>query len=141
MHYLIITGSRTFPNLHDTGYLFLSQQIFDYWSLTVKREPLTVVHGDCPTGPDAWAKHIAGAVAPQYKKPIYEERFPADWKTHGKAAGPIRNENMIRIISQEYPSMVSVYGMALRYRDSRGTSHAISMFEKYSVNYTLHQRY
>lgn len=49
---------------------------------------VTIVHGDCPTGADAAARRWAvdrGAV---------EERHPADWKRHGKAAGPIRNQEM-----------------------------------------------
>lgn len=35
-------------------------------------------------GGEAWAK----------KRGIPIKRFPADWKTHGRAAGPIRNRQM-----------------------------------------------
>jgi hypothetical protein len=47
-----------------------------------------VVSGACPTGADAcgeeWAK----------RNSIPVKRFPAQWKTDGKAAGPIRNRRM-----------------------------------------------
>lgn len=52
--------------------------------------PITVVHGDCPAGADLfaslWARKVAG---------IDEEAHPADWDTHGRAAGPIRNQQMV----------------------------------------------
>lgn len=48
-----------------------------------------VIHGDCKTGADRlaglWARHMM----------IEERPFPADWKTHRNAAGPIRNQKML----------------------------------------------
>lgn len=50
---------------------------------------LLMVNGDCPTGADAIAKEL------------WEERggkvelHPADWNKHGKAAGPLRNQQMV----------------------------------------------
>lgn len=41
------------------------------------------------TGADYCAAHWAA------KAGIPVETYPADWKTHGKAAGPIRNQQMI----------------------------------------------
>ncbi len=49
-----------------------------------------IIHGDCPTGAD----HIADAIWRQIGQ-LAPEKFPADWKKHGKAAGPIRNQQMI----------------------------------------------
>jgi len=50
---------------------------------------VTIVHGACPTGADAiaddWA--IGNFLVP--------ERHPADWAKHGRAAGPIRNREMV----------------------------------------------
>lgn len=52
-------------------------------------EPITIVHGACPSGADRmaddWAR-IAG-------RPI--ERYPAQWDSLGKAAGFIRNGEMV----------------------------------------------
>lgn len=48
-----------------------------------------IVHGDA-TGTDALAKRWAWAVE------VKEEAHPADWRKHGRAAGPIRNEEMLK---------------------------------------------
>lgn len=50
---------------------------------------LEVVSGGCPAGIDAEAKRLAV----EYHSVTYRE-FPADWDTHGRAAGPIRNREM-----------------------------------------------
>jgi hypothetical protein len=41
------------------------------------------------TGADQLARHYA------WRKGIEFWNYPADWKAHGKAAGPIRNQRMI----------------------------------------------
>lgn len=50
---------------------------------------LVIVHGGCPTGADAivdrWAR----------RRDYEPEVYPADWAKYGKAAGPIRNEEMV----------------------------------------------
>jgi hypothetical protein len=47
-----------------------------------------IITGGCPTGAD----HFAELHATLYGIPL--KVFPADWKTHGRAAGPIRNRQM-----------------------------------------------
>lgn len=51
--------------------------------------PAVVIHGGA-RGADSlagrWARETHGVV---------EETFPADWDKHGKAAGPIRNQQML----------------------------------------------
>ncbi|TGR82317.1 DUF2493 domain-containing protein [Mesorhizobium sp. M2D.F.Ca.ET.223.01.1.1] len=53
------------------------------------KRPFIVIHGACRTGADeladSWAVH-------NY---IPVDEFPADWTTHGKAAGPKRNQRML----------------------------------------------
>lgn len=53
------------------------------------RKPFTALIGGGARGADAgaatWAWHVGVPI----------EQFPADWETHGKAAGPIRNQRMI----------------------------------------------
>lgn len=50
--------------------------------------PVTIVHG-AARGADSLAGRIADRIG-------YEvETYPADWKAHGKAAGPIRNRQML----------------------------------------------
>lgn len=62
---------------------------FDYERLNSLRDSITeVISGACPSGVDretsTWAR----------TQGIPVRQFPADWATHGKAAGPIRNRAM-----------------------------------------------
>lgn len=47
-----------------------------------------IVSGKCPTGADLAGEEYAEF----YDIPV--KAFPADWKKHGRAAGPIRNREM-----------------------------------------------
>ena len=51
------------------------------------------------------------------------DRFPADWKTHGVAAGPMRNQQMVE----------SGIDMALEFPGGRGTSDMRSRLRKAGV--------
>jgi hypothetical protein len=51
-------------------------------------EDAAIIHG-AARGADS----LAGELAQARGLVVYE--FPADWKTHGRAAGPIRNRQMI----------------------------------------------
>lgn len=61
------------------------------WGEVIKQgNRLVLVHGACPTGVDA--------VVNWWGETCYDvtvRKFPADWKTYGKAAGPRRNQQMI----------------------------------------------
>lgn len=50
---------------------------------------ISIIQGDCPTGAD----HLARMWA--ISRNCHFDSFPANWKAHGKAAGPIRNQQMI----------------------------------------------
>ena len=49
-----------------------------------------VVSGACPHGVDAQGEWLAHQIG------LPVTRFPADWKSHGKRAGPLRNAEMAR---------------------------------------------
>ena len=49
----------------------------------------TIVHGDHWRGVDVMAKSVAAELG------LPQEPHPADWHKHGKAAGPIRNQEMV----------------------------------------------
>lgn len=51
-------------------------------------KPTLIIQGGA-FGADACASEWA------YKRDVLERQFPADWKKHGRAAGPIRNQQMI----------------------------------------------
>lgn len=48
-----------------------------------------IVHGACPKGADNIADMIAAYAGFEL------ERYPAEWKTFGRAAGHIRNQKMV----------------------------------------------
>lgn len=56
-----------------------------------RTDEIVIVHGACPTGADA----IAAEEAKLHGFTI--EPHPADWAKHGKAAGPIRNGEMVKL--------------------------------------------
>jgi hypothetical protein len=82
---------------------------------------LTVVHGACPTGADA----IADRVASQWGGGMTVERHPADWGTHGKAAGFIRNKGMVDLGADVV--------LAFQKNKSRGTQHTIDLARKAGI--------
>ena len=77
---LIIAGSRSF-----TDYEFLRSHCD---LIIAGRHPIEIVNGGCGKGVDA----VAHQWAINNHYPL--RMFFADWNTHGKAAGPIRNKEM-----------------------------------------------
>lgn len=83
---VLVTGSRDWP---DQAAVWTA--LTEAWRDA--GQPLLVVHGACPTGADvmaqAWAdEHKVGGVE--------VERHPADWSRGGRAAGPLRNLEMVQ---------------------------------------------
>lgn len=83
---ILITGSRHWSD-HDLVRDNLATAVF-------QNVPAVIVHGACPSGADA----IAAWWVRQHRLiGLTEERHPADWKTHGHSAGPIRNRHMVSL--------------------------------------------
>lgn len=111
MYRLLITGSRNWDN----------------WD--VIREALSVVHAEhgtnvilvhgCARGADT----MCAAVAQQYEWTI--EEHPADWDKHGRAAGPIRNAQMVALGAD---LCIGFLGVA-----SKGTRHCLAQAEKAGI--------
>lgn len=84
MRRVLVTGGRNWNNT-DTIWCALDRELEEL----TDEEELVVIHGGCPTGADEladqWAEDSGVAV----------NVFPADWDTYGKAAGPIRNQQMV----------------------------------------------
>lgn len=85
---IIVTGSRDWPEPAVVYEAIMDELPRMPWAV---REPVTVVHGGCPTGADA----AAAAWVRSADWGVDEEVFAADWAAHGRAAGPKRNQRMI----------------------------------------------
>jgi len=57
--------------------------------------PTVLGVGDCPTGVDSFVRHWVNRLDSDGRKPVFTV-YKADWEKFGKAAGPIRNGDMIR---------------------------------------------
>lgn len=81
MKRVLICGGRNFDDLS-----VMSAVMMGFW-----REhgyPAAVIHGDA-----AGADRCAGQWAERHGVKV--EPYPADWERHGRAAGPIRNQQML----------------------------------------------
>jgi len=79
---VVVTGGRDFKDVP-----FILRKLDNCWA-------------NCPAGPVQFAFGDAGGVdlitwAWTEENGIFYERFKADWETHGRAAGPIRNKRML----------------------------------------------
>jgi hypothetical protein len=88
-------------------------------------ENLVIIHG-AAKGADS----IAGSLAREYN--IEVEEYPADWLRYGRAAGPIRNKQMLDEGKPNY-----VYAFHENIWDSKGTRSMIGLAKKYNIPYTV----
>ena len=79
-HKIIIAGGRRFRDF-ELLRAVLNAKFKDVHNLAV-------ISGCCPTGADALGERYAAVI----EAPVV--KFPADWATYGRAAGPIRNRAM-----------------------------------------------
>jgi len=85
---ILVCGSRHFNDwelLHDTLWNFMESRKTEEYVCT---DEYTIIHGDAP-GADTLADKFA------YTYGTNLEVYPANWREHGKAAGPIRNKQML----------------------------------------------
>ena len=86
------------------------------------QKPITIIHGGCK-GADS----IAGYLAKQFGFQV--RVFKADWNKYGKAAGPIRNKQML---DEGNPNLVVAFHNALE--ESKGTLDMVSQAKKAGIN-------
>lgn len=89
---IIVTGERDWPDDGSVG-MALHRIMIDAITGRV-RDGWIVVHGDCPTGADRWARNWCEFHAQHGAR---DERHPADWKGLGAKAGPMRSQHMINL--------------------------------------------
>lgn len=99
-----------------------------WWDgLTIQRELLklgsgtTIIEGEA-RGADTLARLVGESLG----WPV--ERFPAEWDRYGKAAGPIRNQQML---SEGKPDLVLAFHVDIN--SSRGTADMVRRAEKAGI--------
>jgi hypothetical protein len=116
---ILVTGSRTWDD-----YETLTNALDNAYFGTAATAPVTLVHGACPDGADAIASAWVAGLR-QSGWIITEERHPADWQGHGKAAGFIRNAEMVKAGADVCLAFI---------RDgSRGATHTAGLAEKAGI--------
>jgi hypothetical protein len=76
---VLICGSRNWPNNH-LG--------LDFMNKNIPKETTHIIEGGC-SGADIVGQHIA------LIRDIPYTEYPAEWSKYGRAAGPIRNQQML----------------------------------------------
>lgn len=111
---VLITGSR-----HWDSYIGMTRafELFQS-SVDVAFEEMIIIHGGA-RGADT----IAGDIAKRFGCQV--EVHPADWVAHGKAAGPIRNQQMVDLGAD--------ICLAFPLGESRGTRHCMKAAEKAGI--------
>ena len=79
--------------------------------------PFAVVHGGA-RGADTYAGEWADE-----REGIVVEVYPADWNTHGKAAGPIRN----RQVAETRPDFAVFFGKGTGTKDAIGLCYQLQI--------------
>lgn len=85
----------------------------------------TLIHG-CAKGADRLSEESIYILFPDLGSIPSIERYPADWDKHGKAAGPIRNTQMLK---EGRPDLV----IAFLGPNSRGTKNMIEQSTKANI--------
>jgi hypothetical protein len=117
MFRLLVTGDRNWEDyftIRDT----LAEKV-------KKQGPFILIEGGC-RGADNLANMAAKALG------LVVKTFKADWKKYGKAAGPIRNQQML---DEGKPEFALAFHNDLE--NSRGTKDMVSRLEKAGVPYEI----
>lgn len=122
MYTILISGDRNWSDFTKIRTV-LTQTIG-----TRPLEEIVIVHGDAKG-----ADKIGGWIAKDMGIPVDNIfAYPADWNKHGKAAGPIRNEHMLKMHEVDI-----VLAFHSNIEDSKGTKHMISCAMKKRIPYIL----
>lgn len=84
---VLVCGDRNWSN-----YEFMRKALAKFEN---EKGMITVLIEGCARGADSMAGHLWAKEIDTPEHPIYVEHYPAQWDLHGKAAGPIRNQQML----------------------------------------------
>lgn len=116
---IIIAGTRTFLD-----YSRVERTVPKIIEALIKMYPNRIV--SIITGAANGADKLGSRYAKEHHIPLRE--FPADWKAHGKAAGPIRNQEMLDFAMKETPALIVFWD-----GKSRGTKNMMEIAKKAGV--------
>jgi len=119
---VLVTGSRNYTNKEK-----IRDVLNKYFSNTV-----LIVGG--ATGADT----IAADIAERWEWNIIE--MLAQWARDGKAAGPIRNQEMLKVLGALGKCGYKTVVEAFPHSDSRGTRHMISRAREAGVTVNIHEQ-
>jgi len=115
---IIIAGSRKYNDYHRM--LEKLDNLGIHLINTI--DPIEIVSGHAP-GADTLGERFAKA----YDYPL--KIFPADWEKYGRAAGPIRNEQMAKYAAEADRGMLIAFPIG----ESRGTRNMIKLAQQYGL--------
>ena len=115
---IIIAGSRQFNDYEKM--LKTLDELGIHLINTI--DPIEIISGHAP-GADTLGERFAKA----YDYPL--KIFPADWKKYGRAAGPIRNEQMAKYASEADRGILIAFPIG----ESKGTRNMIKLAEQYGL--------
>lgn len=119
---ILITGSRTWDDVTT-----ISQAIREIvHSAGAEKDDTVIVHGACPRGADA----IADALARQWEVTV--ETHAADWATHGKKAGFLRNKEMV--------DMGADVLLAFIKDNSKGATHTVNLAQAAGLRAVIYRQ-
>lgn len=110
MKRILVTGSRSWTDI-----ACIERALYNEYLQMRDDGPVILVSGACPTGADAIAEHVWA----RYQLAI--ERHPADWEEYGKAAGFVRNAQMVDLGADVCLAFIR--------NESKGASHTADLAE------------
>jgi hypothetical protein len=114
---LLVCGSRTWDDPDP-----ISAVIVGYRVLARQRaEAFALIHGSARSGADSLAHVLA------HRWGVAEIAVPADWRQHGRSAGPRRNQ---RMLDEHHPDVVFAFRSE---GESRGTDDMIDRAQRAGV--------
>jgi hypothetical protein len=116
---LLVCGSRGW---HDEEAIETALRYFQTLAKDVLAEEFVLIHGHARSGADALADRIGRRLGLRVGQDLI--RVPADWSRYGKAAGPIRNQQML---DEQHPDVVAAFRATGK---SNGTDDMVRRSEK-----------
>ena len=108
---VVIAGCRYYNNYNE------AKHYIDFCLSSIRKENNIIIISGCASGADAIGERYAE------ENGFKVEKYPADWKTYGRSAGPRRNKRMAEI---------SDYIICFWDEKSNGTKSMINFAKKYN---------